>query len=312
VTRLLITGADGFVGRWLVRAARTQGHDVIAAVVPGAAAPAEWTDAAADAAVTTVLADLRELEDLHRLADVRPDAVIHLAAIASGAEARKDPAAALAVNAEATALLVSLLANTGSPRFLFVSSGEVYGPGHSEPIDESAPRAPRSPYAVSKAAGEGAVLAQGKAGLPVLVARPFTHTGPGQATAYVLPALTARLIEAKRRGSSVVRTGNLQAVRDFLDVRDVVRAYLLLLDRGEPGMIYNVASGVGRTLSDCFAALAAIIGVDASATVDAALARPDDIPVLIGDASRLRCATGWAPEIPLDRTLQDLVNAQAD
>jgi GDP-4-dehydro-6-deoxy-D-mannose reductase len=312
VTRLLVTGAGGFVGRWLVRAARAQGMQVVASVLPGAALPPEWAVTDGLPPVVAVAADLRETTDLQRLAETTPDAVVHLAAIASGAAARQDPAAALAVNAEATAVLVSLIAHSGSPRFLFVSSGEVYGPGHAGPIDESTPRSPRSPYAVSKAAGEGAVLAQGKAGLPVIVARPFTHTGPDQAADYVLPALAHRLVEAKRRGSTTIRTGNLNPVRDFLDVRDVVRAYLLLLEHGEAGTIYNVASGTGRKLADCFAELAALIGVDARAEMDAALARPDDIPVLIGDASRLRRATGWVPEIPFDRTLQDLVHAQAD
>jgi GDP-4-dehydro-6-deoxy-D-mannose reductase len=109
-----------------------------------------------------------------------------------------------------------------------------------------------------------------------------------------------------------VRTGNLSAARDFLDVRDVVRAYLLLLDRGVAGETYNVASGVGHRLSDCFEMLARIIGVDARAESDAALLRPGDIAVLIGDATKLRQATGWSPQIPFERTLQDLVDAQAD
>jgi GDP-4-dehydro-6-deoxy-D-mannose reductase len=149
-------------------------------------------------------------------------------------------------------------------------------------------------------------------GLPVIIARSFTHTGPGQRNTYVLPALASRLIAARQSGSGTVPTGNLDAIRDFLDVRDVVNAYLRLLAKGAPGEVYNVASGIGHKLSDCFSALAAIIGVNAEAVADPALQRGADIPSLIGDATKLRTATGWRPTITFDRTLQDLVDAQAD
>lgn len=310
--RLLVTGADGFVGRWLVRAARAAGTPVIAAVLPGTVVPAEWGEQSGPS-VKVVEADLLDDDAVQRLAALRPDAVVHLAAVASGAAARRDPDAAIAVNAAATTLLGALLASTSRPRFLFVSTAEVYGAGHSAPIDESAPLAPASPYAESKARAEQALDALWQRGvLPVITARAFPHTGPGQSTAYVLPALAARLRAARQSGAATIPAGNLSAVRDFLDVRDVVRAYLLLLERGEPGKAYNVASGTGRRLSDCFSALARLVGSDARAEEDAALLRPGDIPVLIGDATRLRNATGWSPEIPFERTLLDLVNAQAD
>jgi GDP-4-dehydro-6-deoxy-D-mannose reductase len=312
VKRLLVTGADGFVGRWLLRAARAVGTPVVAAVLPGTSPPVEWRDANGPP-VKVVEADLLDDDAVQRLAAVRPDAVVHLAAVASGAAARRDPAAAVAVNAAATTLLGALLATTSRPRFLFVSTAEVYGAGHSGPIDESAPMLPASPYAESKARAEQSLHALWQRGvLPVITARAFPHTGPGQSTAYVLPALAARLRAARQSGAATIAAGNLAAVRDFLDVRDVVRAYLLLLERGEPGMAYNVASGVGRRLSDCFSALAALVGSDARAEQDATLLRPSDIPVLIGDATRLREATGWSPAIPFERTLLDLVNAQAD
>jgi GDP-4-dehydro-6-deoxy-D-mannose reductase len=307
-----VTGADGFVGRWLVRAARARGMSVIATTLPGATPPAEWRDASGPKP-DVVAADLLDDDAVQRLANARPDTVVHLAAIASGAEARQNPEAAVAVNAAATTLLAALLATSSRPRFLFVSSGEVYGPGHDGPIAESTPMHPGSPYAESKARAEQALHAIWQRGvLPVIIARAFPHTGPGQSTTYVLPALAARLREAKHANTSRIKAGNLDAVRDFLDVRDVVRAYLLLLERGEPGETYNVASGTGRRLSDCFAQLAAVVGVNAHAEQDAALLRPGDIPVLIGDAAKLRATTGWSPEISFERTLQDLVNAQAD
>ena len=312
--RLLVTGADGFVGRWLVRAARAGGVPVTAAILPNATPPDEWRDPPSlQPPVDVVTADLRDDAAVQGLADLRPDAVIHLAAVASGAEAQRNPEAALAINAAATTLLAALLATTSRPRFLFVSTGEVYGAGHAGPIDESAPLAPGSPYGSSKAAAEAALRSIGRrTALSVIIARAFPHSGPGQSTRFVLPALASRLGAAKRTGEPAVKAGNLSAVRDFLDVRDVVRAYLLLLERGVPGEVYNVASGIGHRLSDCFDQLAHVIGVEARAEQDAALLRPGDIPVLIGDATKLRGATGWSPVIPFERTLQDLVNAQAD
>jgi GDP-4-dehydro-6-deoxy-D-mannose reductase len=312
VKRLLVTGADGFVGRWLVRRARADGHRVVAAIVPGAAPPPEWSAAETLPPVDVVHADFRERQDIERLAQLRPGAVIHLAAIASGSEARANPDAANVVNGGMTAFFGDVLSKNGAPRVLFVSTGEVYGPDHADPIPETAPPNPRSPYAISKAGGEAVQSFWADAALPVLIARAFPHTGPGQTTTYVLPALAARLKEAKRTGATAIRTGNLAAIRDFLDVRDVVRAYLLLLDQGVPGEIYNVASGVGHRLADCFAMLADLVGVAAHAVEDAALLRPGDIPVLIGDATKLRNATGWSPQISFKRTLQDLVDAQAD
>ncbi len=311
--KLLITGADGFVGRWLVREARGDGHDVVAAVLPGSTAPDEWRDPTCGRAVSVIETDITIEVDRKRIAAAGADAVVHLAAIASGAVARQDPIAAMEVNAIATNWLVYELAETSRPaRFLFVSSGEVYGPGHDGPISEATPTNTQSAYAASKMAAEPAVLdvPRGSSVEPI-IARPFPHTGPGQTTTYVLPALAARLLEARRTGAPTVRTGNLDAVRDFLDVRDVVRAYLLLLEHGVPGETYNVASGVGHRLSDCFDALARIVGVGATAEQDAALLRPGDIPILIGDPSKLKAATGWSPQISFDRTLQDLVDAQA-
>jgi GDP-4-dehydro-6-deoxy-D-mannose reductase len=280
--------------------------------MPGATPPREWDVAEPLPPVEVIHADLRANAGLERLAVTGVDAVVHLAAIASGAAARKDPDSAFVVNSGATMMLASCFVATTKPLFLFVSTGEVYGDGHAGPITEAAPRDPCSPYAESKVGAEGALEAVAEQGLPVIIARAFPHTGPGQSPTYVLPALAARLKEAKRTGASSVRTGNLSAVRDFLDVRDVVRAYLLLLERGAPGEIYNIASGTGHRLADCFDLLAQIIGVDARAEQDAALLRPGDIPVLIGDATKLRNATGWWPEIPFERTLQDLVDAQAD
>lgn len=311
--RLLVTGADGFVGRWLVRAARAAGHQVVAAIVPDGVAPTEWLTPDESAGCEVVRADLRLVAGIADLVATAPDAVVHLAAVASGDAARRDPAAAWAINAGATAALTDALAHGSRPTFLLVSTGEVYGRDHVGPIPETAPLAPCSLYAASKVGAEIAALeVHRRAALPVVIARSFPHTGPGQAPIYVLAALAARLRDAARRGATEVAVGNLEPVRDLLDVRDVVEAYLALLAKGEPGHAYNVASGIGHHLAECFNSLARLTGASVRPVQDASLFRTADLPVLIGDPTRIRALTGWAPRISLDRTLQDLVHAQAD
>jgi len=314
VSHLLVTGADGFVGRWLVRAARADGWDVTAVVGPGGATPDAWLTADELTGVTTMTADFDSIEAIWRVGKVAADAVVHLAAMASGAAARRDPEAAMRINGAASVMLLTQLYESGNaPRILFVSTGEVYGAGHDGPISEDTEPQPISPYAASKWAGEVALLEMTDAGmLDLVVARPFPHTGPGQSPTYVLPAFATRIREAARTGQHEIAVGNLEVVRDFLDVRDVVQAYLGLLEHGESGRCYNVASGTGRHLGRCVEMLAERIGADVVPVVDPTLVRPADIPVLIGDASRLRARTGWTPQYSFEQTLQDLVDAQAD
>jgi GDP-4-dehydro-6-deoxy-D-mannose reductase len=151
-----------------------------------------------------------------------------------------------------------------------------------------------------------------RTGLRTVVARPFTHTGPGQEPRFVLPAFVSRLRAARASGASEVPTGNLGPVRDLLDVRDVVEAYLALLRAGVPGEVYNVARGDGCSLRELFDRLAGLVGVAAEPRPTPELQRARDIPHLVGDTSKLRRATGWSPAISLDATLRGLVDAQTD
>lgn len=316
--KLLVTGAGGFVGRWLVPALVGAGHEVLGTRLPGEAPP-EFLDESQRRHVHWLPLDLADAASVRVVVDERPDAVVHLAAVASGAEARRDPGLAWHVNAGGTARLADALgqlrqAGTGDPLLLLVSSAEVYGIG-AAPVArrEEDPLLPVSPYASSKLGAEiAAQEAARRTGLRVIVARAFPHTGPGQSDRYVVPAFARRLKAARRIGAPVVKTGNLEPVRDFLDVRDVVRAYLALLAGGQAGMVYNIASGHGRPLTDVFLRLAALLGVRAIPEVDPQFTRTADIPHLVGDPARLTAATGWTPRIPFDQTLQDLVNAQAD
>lgn len=316
--KILVTGAAGFVGGALLPRLIKAGHQVTGTHLPG---DAERRFLAPEnrARVRWLPLDLRDSASVPGVLEETPDAVIHLAAVASGSEARRDPGSAWEVNAAGTARLADALGarrqgGTGDPLLLLVSTAEVYGNvTPPRPRTESDPLAPISPYASSKAGAELAALETARrTGLRVIIARPFPHTGPGQTDRYVVAAFARRLRAAQRTGERVVKTGNLEPVRDFLDVRDVAEAYLALLERGTPGEVYNVASGEGRSMLQVFNRLSEIIGVRAAPEPDPAFARSADLMHLVGDASRLRMATGWAPRIAFDQTLQDLVNAQTD
>jgi GDP-4-dehydro-6-deoxy-D-mannose reductase len=312
--KVLVTGADGFVGRHLVRELLKEGHEVLAGCQ--SSDRALWQDGASSTRVHPIYLEITDDDSITSALGHFPDAVVHLAAIASVREAQHDPGTAWTVNAAGTARLaagVAALRESGraDPLLLLVSTAEVYGAGGGVARLETDALLPQSPYAASKVGAEVAVLeAWRRAGVRSVIARAFPHTGPGQTTRYVFPALVERLRAAKVSGDRTVPTGNLTPVRDLLDVRDVVAAYRTLLVQGAPGQAYNVARGEGVALSEVFHRLAAMVGVQAEPKPDPSLRRVADIPHLVGDSTKLRRATGWAPNISLDQTLQGLVDAQ--
>lgn len=304
--RVLVTGADGFVGSRLVPRLLDGGHEVIAAVRPSG------TLAPVDPRAQKVDLDLAQPASVFDAARTGPEAVVHLAAVSSGNEARRDPGLAWEINTVATARLAEALVE-GNPVFLLASTAEVYGAGPPVPRTETDPAAPCSPYAATKLAAEIAVLeVHRRTGLRVMVARAFAHTGAGQDQRFVVPAFAARLALAKKVKAPAVRVGNLTPVREFLHVDDVIEAYLLLLTRGQPGETYNVAAGRPVSLEEMFYMLCDLVGHRAIPEPDPALLRAADIPYLVGDSARLRAATGWAPAKTLEQTLAEVVSAQAD
>ena len=321
--KVLVTGADGFVGRCLVRRLLADGREVYGAVRPGQSpAPvppaADLTPAERDA-VRWLPLELTDADSVRACVDLPYDAVVHLAAVSSGSDAIRDPGFAWNVNAAGTARMVQVLGRakqTGQadPAVLIVSTAEVYGASaEPRPRRETDPVAPSSPYAASKVGEEIAALeAWRRTGLRVVVARAFAHTGPGQDARFVVPAFAERLRFAKRVGAPVVKVGNLEPVREFLHVRDVVDAYARLVVKGQPGETYNVASGEGISLEDLFYRLADLIGVRPIPEADPDLVRAGDILHLVGDAAKLRAATGWSARHSLDATLREVLDAQAD
>ena len=314
--KVLVTGANGFAGSWLLRALVASGHEVVgAAGLESAAAILTDEDRAR---VRWVPLDLEDAASVERCAAEARDAVVHLAGIASVADSLADPQRAWRVNTLGTVRLLEELAGRRrregtDPVVLVVSTAEVYGCGAPRLRTEDDRVAPLSPYAASKAAGEVAALeVWRRVGLRVVVARPFPHTGPGQSTRFVVPAFVARIRAARDAGLPGVKTGNLDPVRDLLDVRDVAAAYLALLEHGVAGEIYNVAAGQGYRLGALFDRIAALAGYPVRPEPDPGLARAVDIPHLVGDAAKLRAATGWVPRCSLDQTLQLMLDAETD
>ncbi|HVR72365.1 MAG TPA: GDP-mannose 4,6-dehydratase [Vicinamibacteria bacterium] len=307
--RVLITGVAGFVGGHVVDLVRSE--HAAAEVVGLDSRPGNRARALG---IEVVPADLQDPASVRRaLERVRPDRIVHLAAQSSPQRSWEDPAGTLTTNVLG---LLHLLEGARSlslaPRMVVVGSAEEYGLVRPEdnPLGEDHPLRPTSPYAVSKVAqGYLAFQYATSLHLPIVRTRTFHHTGPRRGEGFAESSFARQLaeIEAGRRPPRI-EVGNLDTVRDFTDVRDVVRAYWALLERGTPGEVYNVCSGRGVRLADLLEELVSLSGLKVEIRVDPARLRPLDVPVLVGDPARLRAATGWEARTPLRKTLRDLLD----
>jgi GDP-4-dehydro-6-deoxy-D-mannose reductase len=305
--RALVTGASGFVGTYLLEALRAQGAQVLACGGPQ------------DGSGFFPL-DLREPASIHRALEAgRPTVIFHLAAQTFVPESFASPVATYDVNAMGCALLSQAVreyaaAGASMPRILFTSSAEVYGVRDPSefPLHETLDLRPVSPYAASKAAAEAILLAESRSmGLDVVVARSFTHVGPGQSSRFVVASFAEQLAKIAAGGDPVLLVGNIEAARDLLDVRDVVRAYLALARDGESGEPYNVCSGTAVKIRDVLRELITIAHVPVEVRQDPARMRPLDVPVFVGSAAKLQARTGWKPELTLVRSLREIYRSAA-
>jgi GDP-4-dehydro-6-deoxy-D-mannose reductase len=290
--RVLVTGAAGFVGRHLVPHLEAAGAAVI-----GVDREVDVTDRAA----------------VHRaVSQARPDAIVHLAGQSATAGAGADEGLDFRVNyLGGLAVLEALALAAPGARLLFVGSGLVYGPAApgAPPFAESSSLCPASPYERSKAAADLLAADYAERGLDVVRVRPFNHTGPGQSDAFVASAFARQIAEVERgQRPHVLRVGNLESARDFLDVRDVVDAYARLLARAVPAGVYNVASGRATPMGEILDGLLSFSPAANRIAVEADPARWRPTTATAGDASRLRAATGWAPRHPLPDTLERLLD----
>jgi GDP-4-dehydro-6-deoxy-D-mannose reductase len=296
--RVRVTGADGFVGRHLCAVFRRHGDEVFEVRGPSEVedAPGIWS------------LDLLNGEGLARaVAASKPGWVVHLAGASSVAESHASPAKTFTVNAVGTVnVLDAIRTKAPDARVLVIGSGEVYGPvPFGERASEDSPLVPTSPYAASKASAELAGFQFHRSyGVAAICARSFNHLGAGQAPHFVVPSFARQLTATERYASQTIAVGNLEPVRDFSHVLDVVDAYRILLERGAPGDAYNVCSGVGRSIQNILDELVTLSGVEATITVDPARFRPAEIPSLVGDPTKLR-SLGWTPKRTTTEALQE-------
>lgn len=291
--RALVTGAGGFVGAHLVRHLDACGDDVVE--LEGRVDGIDITDAVA---ITEAIVK------------AEPEAVYHLAGASDVGGSWTAPHATFMANAVGTLNVLEASRQAGAQRVLAVTSADVYGRVTEAelPLDELQPLRPVSPYAASKVAAD-ALAQQAWLGhrLPVIRVRAFNHLGPGQSDKFVAPSLAARIARNERDGGDEVPIGNLTPRRDITDVRDVVRAYRLLVEHGQAGEVYNVCSGRAVAVQAIAEQLLGMAQHPMRLVTDPDLQRPVDIPVLVGDNAKVAAATGWAPTIPLETTLADVL-----
>ena len=306
--KVFITGAEGFVGGHLIDHLVARGH-----VVYGTTYSEGLIGSHIPSGVDIRQCDILDADSIARLlAELQPEGIVHLAAVSSVSIARSRPAATAQVNILGAFNVLQAASELGhKPKVLLVSTSEVYGSVAESlcPITEHHPVQPQSIYAASKASAEVlATFFERSREVPVIIVRPFNHTGPRQAPTFVCSAF-ARQIAQIEAGlvEPVIHVGNLEARRDFLDVRDVAHAYTLALDKAKSGVIYNICSGRAVSIGEILEMLLSLSDMKIDVEISKDLLRPLDIPLLVGSHDRFTEATGWVPTVPLAETLEALL-----
>lgn len=306
--RILVTGSNGFVGRYLVEHFQTGAHQFIR----GMSGHGQRGELASDQVILDVC-DADAVEQV--VAAIKPTHLIHLAAISNVPFSVDNPGLTWKTNVLGTVNVLNALSLFAPDCFaLVVSSSEVYGGAFQsgQALSENAPCLPMNPYAASKRAAELAAEQFFRQGLKGAIARPFNHIGPGQSAGFATASFARQiaLIEGGKQ-EPIIRVGNLEASRDFLDVEDVCRAYMKLIQASaeiSPGTIYNIASGVPVNIGDILQRLLAMADVKIAVEIDSERLRPSDTPFAVGNAQRLKQAVGWAPTVSLENTLSRLLD----
>lgn len=313
IRRALITGAAGFVGPHLIEALATMDPR------PQTFAWSHGPEAMPEQAVVWSAIDILDPEAVERsIREIRPDYLVHLAAISNVPRSFADPRTTWVVNVIGTLNILEAIKRAKlDTRVLLVSSSEVYGQSFARgvPLDEEAPTHPMNPYAASKLAAEVLTDPYVSHGMRLVIARPFNHIGRGQSPGFAIPSFAGQLAAiATGRQPAVISVGNLDAQRDFLHVTDVVRAYrdlLVAFDSLPVGSIFNVCSGTPRRIGDVLDALVQLSGLTVQIEQDPTRMRPSDIPIAVGDSTRLRRVTGWRPAMTWTATLDDCLRDAA-
>jgi len=312
--RILITGGSGFVGQWVCRHYLARGFAVFAGSAGQATGPAILTDEQRKSVEWLTLDTTIEGQIAAAVDRAAPDYVVHLAAMAFSPDSTDAPTKAFDVNALGAMRVLTSIAKAGSKqtRILIVGSAEQYGANSASvsPVPETVPLAPLTMYAATKATQELVALQFTRThAMQVVCTRSFNHSGFGHGPRYLFPALVDRARQLPKKGGTL-SMGNTTPVRDYSHVADVVAAYAALLERGTAGEVYNVSSGSGIAVGEIAERVLARMGTTAEITSDAGLTRPVDVPVLIGDNSKLRKATGWTPRYTVDDILDDLIHGK--
>jgi GDP-4-dehydro-6-deoxy-D-mannose reductase len=302
MNKVLVTGSNGFVGQHLVRELAENGITVVG--VGGAQGAKEKSPH-----VETYLElDLTDPKEAGQIDFKGVDGVVHLAGLAAIGASFDDPMLYMTTNVGIEVnLFETALAQQATPRFLVVSSGSLYDSRAPLPLTEESPVEPSSPYAVSKIGQEQMAHYYHQRGFESIIVRPFNHIGPGQGPGFLVPDLALQIVAAEKGGPQEVLVGNLDTQRDYTDVRDIVRAYRLLLQKGRPGGVYNICSGQARSSHEILKGLLALTDCKPEVKQDPARMRPADDPLIYGSRQKLTDDTGWQPAIPIETTLADVI-----
>jgi GDP-4-dehydro-6-deoxy-D-mannose reductase len=306
--KVLITGATGFVGNHLIASLLSQNaFEIIGTYRSDSGQMSEG--------VTFEKIDLLNQEAVDSLIEKhKPEIVYHLAGLASAAESFKNPANYITNNiiGELTVLEALRKHELNETKVLIVSTAEVYGSINPDdlPIDEDTRLRPVNPYAVSKISQDYLGLQyQLSYKMHIIRVRPFNHIGPGQRDSFVLSSFAKQIAEIEKgKIEPVIQVGNLEAKRDFTDVRDMVKAYQLAIEKGEKGDVYNIGSGVSRKIEDILNSLLSFSTAKIEVQTDPARLRPVDVPEIVCDSTKFTTLTGWKPEMQFDKTLQDILD----